>query len=389
MFGRKTSTRRLSRSASFGVQPVPAGAAAPGSRTTAAVAAATAASGSPNRSHRAASVESPGLVIDDGDDRFASASDLHLLQTRLNHLERSLALEASETGASADRFARLFGDLETLKAEAQRLAMKLGESLAQLQRHKGLLDELLAAPDQHRFATSAVKLRVGEHVFHTSISTLTKESASMLAAMFSGKFALVPDAEGCYFIDRDGAHFQLILNYLRSSRLPPRDLSDAKREELIEECVFYGLDRLAEVLRAQMAKTVASKEDDMYERNTMINIQAIATSNYVQSVIASLAEVTHTAFRQMAADAEMGNAETILAFGPGMPFHDFFVGPEGQKQTLHIFLELLRQEGAPCVLVPSGPPANVVIRCSLLRSDKEICMEVLRSFKKMRGFARN
>jgi hypothetical protein len=107
----------------------------------------------------------------------------------------------------------------------------------------------------------------------------------------------------------------------------------------------------------------------------------------VQSVIASLAEVTHLAFRQMAADAEQGNAETVLSFSTGQPFHEFFVGAEGHpKQTLHIFLELLRQEGAPCVLVPSSPP-NVLVRCALLRSDKEICVEVLRNFKKMRGFS--
>lgn len=386
MFGRKGSTRRLSRSASFGVQSAP-----PAANTSPARPASSAAADSPTRKERAASVESPGLVVvdDEEHDRFVSVSQVQLLQARLNHLERMLERDAGATAASADRFATLFGDLETLKTEAQRLAMRLAESLAQLQRQRGLLDELLQAPDLHRFASSAVKLRVGEHVFHTSLSTLTKESGSMLAAMFSGKFALTPDAEGCYFIDRDGSQFHLILGYLRSSRLPPRDLSEARREELVEECVFYGLDRLAEVLRAQAARSGTAREDEAYERNTMLNIQAIATSNYVQSVIASLAEVTHAAFRQMAADAELGNAETVLAFGPGLPFHDFFVGPEGHKQTLHIFLELLRQEGAPCVLVPSSNPANVVIRCSLLRSDKEICMEVLRSFKKMRGFARN
>ncbi len=105
-------------------------------------------------------------------------------------------------------------------------------------------------------------------------------------------------------------------------------------------------------------------------------------------MIASLAEVTHLAFRQMAADAEQGNAETILSFSAGQPFHDFFVGADGHpKQTLHIFLELLRQEGAPCVLVPSSAPNVIVVKCALLRSDKEICAEVLRNFKKMRGFS--
>ena len=41
----------------------------------------------------------------------------------------------------------------------------------------------------------------------------------MLAAMFSGKFSLVTDAEGCHFIDRDGALFHHILTFLRSGKI--------------------------------------------------------------------------------------------------------------------------------------------------------------------------
>jgi hypothetical protein len=51
-------------------------------------------------------------------------------------------------------------------------------------------------------------------------STLRKDPTSMLAAMFGGKFALLTDSEGCYFIDRDGSLFHYILTYLRTSRLP-------------------------------------------------------------------------------------------------------------------------------------------------------------------------
>lgn len=271
-----------------------------------------------------------------------------------------------------------------------RLAKKLEEGLTRLNRQKELLEDLLkTAPDEQPFGQGdAIKLRVGEYLFHTSLSTMRRESDSMLAAMFSGKFKLTTDADGAYFVDRDGSMFGHILSWLRTGRAPPATLSETERENLLHECVYFGLVRLEEIVKLQIAKDVREDELSMgTEKSTMTNIQSIATSNYVQSVIASLAEVTHLAFRQMASDAEMGHAETTLTFVPGQNFHEFFVTPEGtHRQTLQIFLELLRQEGAPCKLV--AHPSNIIIRCPLLRPDREICQEVLRNFKKMRGFAR-
>ena len=41
----------------------------------------------------------------------------------------------------------------------------------------------------------------------------------LLSSMFSGKHELRPEADGSYFIDRDGTHFRHILNYLRDADL--------------------------------------------------------------------------------------------------------------------------------------------------------------------------
>lgn len=71
----------------------------------------------------------------------------------------------------------------------------------------------------------------------------------MLAAMFSGKFALIPDAEGCFFIDRDGSLFHHILAFLRSARLPG-ELSAETRRALVLECEFYGLVQMADALKS-------------------------------------------------------------------------------------------------------------------------------------------
>lgn len=53
-----------------------------------------------------------------------------------------------------------------------------------------------------------IKLDVGGHVYTTSLLTLTRESDSMLAAMFSGRHELIREEDGCVFIDRDGTHFR-------------------------------------------------------------------------------------------------------------------------------------------------------------------------------------
>lgn len=71
-----------------------------------------------------------------------------------------------------------------------------------------------------------IPLNVGGYSFVTTLSTLTKDKDSMLAAMFSGRHELDTDSEGRYFIDRDGTYFKYILNYLRDRKqLPSAELA--------------------------------------------------------------------------------------------------------------------------------------------------------------------
>lgn len=319
-------------------------------------------------------------------DRIAALeARVQTLEQERNHLEETLAALAKETVDNVSkRMIRGFDDIELMREETKELSVELSNRLAEWSRERTALSDFLAStPDAIVFPSGRVKLRVGEHVYHTSTATLAKDPGSMLAAMFSGKFALTKDEEGCYFIDRDGELFSHILEYLRSSAVPA-DLSVDLSTRLLREAEFYGIQALSQVLRERMTST---KEDDSGGRSTMVAIQAMATTNFVQSVIASLAEVTHLAFRQMAADAERGLQDTTLTFLPGQNYHEFFVNADGTvKNTLSIFLELLRQEGAPCVLLsPSSSSQAVIIRCSLLHPERVICQEVLRNFKKVCG----
>ena len=93
-----------------------------------------------------------------------------------------------------------------------------------------------------------MRLSVGGAHFETSIDTLTADSASMLAAMFSGRHNVLKDEDGRYFIDRDGTHFRYILNYLRDGNTYLPTESQQLVDELYEEVSFYGIEPLMQKL---------------------------------------------------------------------------------------------------------------------------------------------
>jgi len=93
-----------------------------------------------------------------------------------------------------------------------------------------------------------VKLNIGGARFETSADTLRK--SDWFAALLSGKFETQPDEDGYLFIDRDGAHFATILNYLRMGTRALRglELTEGQRLQLLEETQYYQLNGLAGAL---------------------------------------------------------------------------------------------------------------------------------------------
>ncbi|XP_026888550.2 BTB/POZ domain-containing protein KCTD7 [Electrophorus electricus] len=89
-----------------------------------------------------------------------------------------------------------------------------------------------------------ISLNVGGTLFTTRLSTLRRYEDTMLAAMFSGRHHVPRDAEGRYFIDRDGTYFGDILNFLREGQLPQRDRVRAVHKE----AQFYAIGPLLESL---------------------------------------------------------------------------------------------------------------------------------------------
>jgi hypothetical protein len=118
------------------------------------------------------------------------------------HAEALAALEAA---------VKVKEDAETGAAEIWRAAAA----------ERAALDaEKVAMEKTYAFQTSIIKLDVGGHTFTTSLPTLTSVHDTYLAALFSGRHPVAPNADGAIFIDRNGDHFRHILSYLRD---PGRD----------------------------------------------------------------------------------------------------------------------------------------------------------------------
>ncbi|ESO98682.1 hypothetical protein LOTGIDRAFT_57200, partial [Lottia gigantea] len=94
-----------------------------------------------------------------------------------------------------------------------------------------------------------INLNVGGKFFATRLSTLRKYPDSMLAVMFSGRHDVDKDAEGNFFIDRDGQYFSHILSFLRHEDLPPATVA----ENVMKEAMFYGIYALEDILKSSPA----------------------------------------------------------------------------------------------------------------------------------------
>ncbi|XP_012672144.2 BTB/POZ domain-containing protein KCTD6 [Clupea harengus] len=95
--------------------------------------------------------------------------------------------------------------------------------------------------------TKPVTLNVGGQVYSTSMSTLQRYPDSMLGGMFRGDLPTTRDAEGNYFIDRDGTLFRYILNFLRASELI-LPINFTEMDLLRKEADFYQIEPLIQSL---------------------------------------------------------------------------------------------------------------------------------------------
>ncbi|XP_077360875.1 BTB/POZ domain-containing protein KCTD7 isoform X2 [Festucalex cinctus] len=92
-----------------------------------------------------------------------------------------------------------------------------------------------------------ISLNVGGSHFTTRLSTLRRYDDTMLAAMFSGRHHIPRDADGRFFIDRDGTYFGDILNFLREGELPQHERVRAVHREAQYYSIAPLLERLEDM----------------------------------------------------------------------------------------------------------------------------------------------
>ncbi|CAM9416405.1 unnamed protein product [Chrysoparadoxa australica] len=153
-------------------------------------------------------------------------------EEKAKHMIEDAKKEVEKRQSEADQLVQ-----QTLaKAKKDAEAIKQGSMAkkAALEKEKAAWEEEKANVAKTQKLGGIVNLNVGGSKFQTSISTLTAVPGTMLSSMFSGRHALQEDANGAFFIDRDGTHFRHILNYLREPttwmcQLPDGDM-DLRRE---------------------------------------------------------------------------------------------------------------------------------------------------------------
>eukprot|EP00756_Hemistasia_phaeocysticola_P000347 Hpha_TRINITY_DN10237_c0_g1::TRINITY_DN10237_c0_g1_i1::g.34896::m.34896 len=163
---------------------------------------------------------------------------------------RASALEELQTSAGRCRelFVALQQELSQLKSKLDDFDAAVEEREAELQGRVARLEQERRAVERVMAPAGAtVKLNVGGVHYETALQTLVSQPESMLAAMFSGRYGLQLDEQGRHFIDRDGRHFDVVLNYLRDGSVG-QILDDYTRDRVLREARFYMLDGLVAAL---------------------------------------------------------------------------------------------------------------------------------------------
>ena len=117
----------------------------------------------------------------------------------------------------------------------------------------------------NRISGQKIMLDIGGYKCSTSLQTLRAEPESMLGTMFSGRHPIAKQNDGSVFIDRDGTHFRVVLNYLRGAITSRELLPDNKLQlsELLTEANYYQLKGLEKIIKSEEeepSKVITQKE---------------------------------------------------------------------------------------------------------------------------------
>ncbi|XP_072551572.1 BTB/POZ domain-containing protein KCTD14 [Salminus brasiliensis] len=169
---------------------------------------------------------------------------------------------------------------------------------------------------------SVVQLNIGGQLYTTTLGTLRKYPNSKLSGMFSGPLKFQKDGEGRFFIDRDGKHFGAILEYLRTEKLPSKNLL-----EVHKEAMYYDIKPLVKLLEDTpqlFGETVGRQQFLSRVRNYHENLEVIVrvaraeamASRFSTIIMCVLKTEDDLARYNDAMDSLDSKKESVVSFGP-------------------------------------------------------------------------
>ena len=164
------------------------------------------------------------------------------VEDRLKALDSRAAALTTAEKVVTDREAEVAEEWSQLDVERH----QLDEVEAKFRQEAARIDELSRTSG----GDSKVRLDVGGSVYSTSTQTLCRYPDSLLCLMFGGRHELRPEPDGTYFIDRDGAHFRYVLNFLRDGSVDPQTLPGDRSavRQIVREARYYQLQALVDHL---------------------------------------------------------------------------------------------------------------------------------------------
>lgn len=167
-----------------------------------------------------------------------------------------------------NRIDALIKDLQEKQQEINEICSLIHLEKKKLMEEKRLLEEI------NKQQSSKIKLEIGQHQYITSKQTLLKNQDSIFSIWFSDKHKghLKPlkkshesDVE-TYFIDRDGKHFPVILEYLRDGVINLESNDEKYLNEILKEARFYRVKGIEEAVEARLAQNKKAIAEQLKEQ---------------------------------------------------------------------------------------------------------------------------
>jgi len=143
---------------------------------------------------------------------------------------------ASPLDVIRDDFSNLANGMENVVQNLEKKRDTLLEEISRLRLEK-------TSPESFNFVCERVKLDVGGKFYSSTVDTLTSVPDSLLAKIVRGEVPCEKSKDGRIFIDRDGGHFRMILNFLRDPKNFKMRVKDKNLlEEIKREAKYFGIE---------------------------------------------------------------------------------------------------------------------------------------------------